>query len=210
MTSFVESIGTIDHPSERTLLRPWTDTSSAIIESETKSNWLQIAEMNWTALTAQWMFRCAERDFGYLCSVSVPGLANQSRDDDSFPGITASRLSTDFWGKLIKFMCWEPNWDGLGAQRITMSTAMRAVRVAELAIDATPEPFVAPAGDGSLMLEWELPAGVVVGLFVSSEEGDDAWEPASISRGTEVIEHDIRSAADLVDLLRQAADPTHD
>lgn len=210
MTSLVESLGAVDRPPDRVVVEPWTGASSATIEPEKRPTWLQIAEMNRTALSVQWIFRCAERDFGYLCSVSEPGHASQSRDDDTFAGITASRLSTDFWGKLIKFMYWEPNWDGLGAKKIAMATAMRAARVAELAIDTAPEPFVAPAGDGSLMLEWELTSGAMVGLFVSSEEGDDIWEPASVSRGAEVIEHDIRSAADLVDLLRQAAGLRHD
>ena len=116
----------------------------------------------------------------------------------------AISLSADFRDRLETFVGWDEDWDGLGAARILRPTADRAKRVAELSLGVAPEPFVAPAGDGSLMLEWELANGAVVGIFVPGER-DDEWEPASVTRGDDVVEHDIRSDADLVDLLRRVA-----
>ncbi len=113
-------------------------------------------------------------------------------------------LSAAFRERLAAFTGWDEGWDGLGAERIRGRTAERAALVAELALEVAPEPFAAPAGDGSLMLEWELPNGAVVGVFIPGGD-DEAWEPASVTRGEQVVEHDIRSAADLVDLLRRAA-----
>ena len=113
-------------------------------------------------------------------------------------------LSAAFRERLAAFTGWDEDWDGLGAERIRGRTAERAALVAELALEVAPEPFAAPAGDGSLMLEWELPNGAAVGVFIPGGD-DEAWEPASVTRGEQVVEHDIRSAADLVDLLRRAA-----
>ena len=113
-------------------------------------------------------------------------------------------LSAAFRERLAAFTGWDEDWDGLGAERIRGRTAERAALVAELALEVAPEPFAAPAGDGSLMLEWELPNGAVVGVFIPGGD-DEAWEPASVTRGEQVVEHDIRSAADLADLLRRAA-----
>ena len=113
-------------------------------------------------------------------------------------------LSATFWSSLVDFLGWDENWDGLGASKITMRTATQAALVAELALEIASEPFVAPAGDGSLMLEWELPNGAVVGVFIPGGD-DEAWEAASVTRNEQVVEHDIRSAPDLVDLLRRAA-----
>lgn len=113
-------------------------------------------------------------------------------------------LSAAFRERLAAFAGWDEGWDDLGAERIGERTAERAARAAELALDAAPEPFVAPAGDGSIMLEWELPNGAAVGVFIPGGD-EEAWEPASVTRGEQVVEHDIHSAADLVDLLRRAA-----
>lgn len=113
-------------------------------------------------------------------------------------------LGATFWSRLVDFLAWDENWDGLGASKITMRTAMQAARAAELALKHAPEPFAAPAGDGSIMLEWELQNGAVVGVFIPGG-GEEAWEPASVTRDDTAAEHDIHSAADLVDLLRWAA-----
>lgn len=115
------------------------------------------------------------------------------------------RLSAGFRERLETFVGWDEDWDGLGAARIRQATAARAKHVAELALKVAPEPFVAPAGDGSLMLEWELPNGAVVGVFIPADADGESWEPASVTRGDDVAEHDIQSVADLVELIRRAA-----
>ena len=119
-------------------------------------------------------------------------------------GARPPALSAAFRERLAAFTGWDEDWDGLGAERIRGRTAERAALAAELALEIAPEPFAAPAGDGSLMLEWELPNGAVVGVFIPGGD-DEAWEPASVTRGEQVVEHDVRSTADLADLLRRAA-----
>ena len=111
--------------------------------------------------------------------------------------------SATFWTSIVEFMRWDGNWDGLDANKITLLTAVRATRIVELALNHAPEPFVAPAGDGSLMLEWSLPNGAVVGTFIPGGQMD-AWEPASVTRDGQVVEYNIKSADGLVDLIRKA------
>ncbi len=110
------------------------------------------------------------------------------------------RLSKEFWGRLLRFVEWAPDWDGQGAEHITSATAAHAGRVAEEALAVTPEPLVAPAGDGSLLLEWDLPNGVAVEVFVQGEE----LEPAAVAQEGCVEEVPVGGVDDLLAVLRDA------
>ncbi len=110
------------------------------------------------------------------------------------------RLSKEFWGRLLRFVEWAPDWDGQGAEHITSATAAHAGRVAEEALAVTPEPLVAPAGDGSLLLEWKLASGVRVEVFVEESELDAA---AVVEEG-EVDEVPLTCVGDLLAVLRDA------
>lgn len=78
----------------------------------------------------------------------------------------ASRLSSAFWQRLRRFVEWGPSWDGQGAARISSRTAARAVAVARASLATAHEPFVSPAADGSLLLEWKLTDSVSAELFI--------------------------------------------
>lgn len=111
-------------------------------------------------------------------------------------------LPSSFWSRLLRFVAWSPGWDGEEADHIAEATATRAGQIAEgVASVAGVVPLVAPASDGSLLLEWSLPNGISVELFVT-EEG---WEPVVTSDPEGVEEHEIGSIDDLKNILRQAS-----
>lgn len=111
-------------------------------------------------------------------------------------------LPSSFWSRLLRFVAWSPGWDGEEAAHIAEATATRAGQIAEgVASEAGVVPLVAPASDGSLLLEWALPNGISVELFVT-EEG---WEPAVTSDPEGVEEHEIGSIDDLRGILKRAS-----
>ncbi len=90
---------------------------------------------------------------------------------DSPVGTSAPReaLTLDFLSRLLKFVEWEPGWDGEAAEHIDHSTAQRALEIALDMRAVAPEPFVAPAPSGSLLLQWDFPDGTSVEVFVDGE-----------------------------------------
>lgn len=80
-------------------------------------------------------------------------------------------VSHEFVGRLLRFVSFEPGWDGEKAEPISSRTAEKAYELAAKSLSFTKEPFVAPA-DGSLLLRWHLPSGEVVELFVDEDEVD--------------------------------------
>ena len=110
------------------------------------------------------------------------------------------RLSRAFWERLLRFVEWAPDWDAQGAEHITFATASTAATVAEEALTVAPEPIVAPAGDGSLLLEWDLPNEVTVELYVR----DADLEPAAVAQGARVEEVPVAGVADILAILRDA------
>ena len=42
--------------------------------------------------------------------------------------------SATFWTRIVEFMGWDGNWDGLDANKITLMAAVQATRVTELAL----------------------------------------------------------------------------
>ncbi len=111
-------------------------------------------------------------------------------------------LSDEFTTRLLRFVSWKPGWDGDEATPVTVETATRALTIARSTLAVGPEPFVAPAADGSLLLVWDLP-NADVELFV---RGDD-WEAAALTRGETVTEEPVHSVGDVVALLRRARRP---
>ena len=110
------------------------------------------------------------------------------------------RLSRDFWERLLRFVEWAPGWDGHGAEHIDYPTAAYAGSVAEQTLEVAPEPVVAPAGDGSLLLEWSLQNGVRVEVFVQQSSLDSA---AVVQTG-QVDEVPLTGVEDLLAVLREA------
>ena len=82
-------------------------------------------------------------------------------------------LSTNFCERLLEFASWEGDWDGNGARPIASRVARAALRLAKSSLQFAPEPFVAPAVDGSLLLRWDLPHEDSVELYV---EDPETWD----------------------------------
>ena len=80
-------------------------------------------------------------------------------------------LSLDFLSRLLRFVAWEPGWDGERAEHIDHDTAVRALVTAISMRAVAPEPFIAPAPSGSLLLQWDFDDGASVEIYVDSETG---------------------------------------
>lgn len=118
------------------------------------------------------------------------------------PAPVASMLSARFWGRLLTFVEWAPNWDGHGAEHVSRETAERAAHVAEQVYGVAREPFVAPAGDGTLLLQWDFRGGVSVETFVGPP--GSVWEAAVETLDGHSSEVPIGSLADLRKTLVRA------
>ncbi|MDA1002659.1 MAG: hypothetical protein O3B31_04830 [Chloroflexi bacterium] len=87
---------------------------------------------------------------------------------------------------------------------VRSATPEVAQRVEEMAVAVVehglPEPSILLAEDGSLGVDWRLPSGTTVGLFV----GDiDAWEPVALITDDSIEEVEVHSVTELIDLLRK-------
>ena len=110
-----------------------------------------------------------------------------------------------FVSRLLRFVEWEPGWDGEAAEHIDHATAQKALEVALAMRTVAPEPFVAPAPSGSLLLQWDFRDGTYVDVFVDSDSEFPA-EAALVLKGV-VHEIELTEPATLRTLLRKRAAP---
>lgn len=112
-------------------------------------------------------------------------------------------LSLDFFSRLLKFVEWEPGWDGEAAEHIDHATAQKALEIALTMRAVAPEPFVAPAPSGSLLLQWDFGNGSYVDVFVDDERSFP--EEAALVLNGLVHEIEITEPATLRSLLAERA-----
>lgn len=115
----------------------------------------------------------------------------------------ATRLSNDFWTRVLKFTSWSESW---GGEPIPFDVAKRAAEIAESALELAPEPFVAPANDGSLLLQWDFPNGRTFEYFI---EDIESWEPGALTVDGVVHEMPVSSQDELLQLLRRVGHDEH-
>jgi hypothetical protein len=70
---------------------------------------------------------------------------------------------------LILEECRRPNWDGFGAEPVTMETLVNAERITRLIPDDTLIPTIAGLPDGGIGFQWENSVGSLLTLSVYSE-----------------------------------------
>ena len=123
-------------------------------------------------------------------------LAARAPEAGAGPG---ADLSLDFLSRLLRFVEWEPGWDGESAEHIDHVTARRALEIARSMRAVAPEPFVAPAPSGSLLLQWDFGNGNYVDVFVDS----DSSFPADAALVLDGVVHEVPLAepAELRSLL---------
>ncbi len=114
-------------------------------------------------------------------------------------------LSLDFLSRLLTFVEWRPGWDGGAAEHVDHVTAERAIAIARTMRAVAPEPFVAPAPSGSLLLQWDFREGASVEVFVDSDS--EFPEFAAVTREGQVHEVALTDAANLRALLAEHAAP---
>ena len=102
----------------------------------------------------------------------------------------------------MRFTAWAPNWDEMGADHITLSTASHAIQLAQEALAVAAEPFVAPAADGSLMLQWRFPNGAEVEFYV---EPDETVGTAVVDVSGQIHEISVSSVESLLRVLEDAS-----
>ena len=108
------------------------------------------------------------------------------------------QLSEEFIDRVLRFVSWAPRWDGRNADHITPEVAKLATLLAQASLQFGPEPFVAPADDGSLLLKWDLADGLSVEVFVDGQP----WDSLTLITKTEVQEMPIRSEQEFFSFLR--------
>ena len=88
------------------------------------------------------------------------------------------------------------DWDSEGAEAIPDEVAKRAGGIAESVSDIAGDPFIAPAPDGSVFLEWEFPSKASIAIFVE----DEVFPPAaSVKIGGKV--HRVRINSERLRLI---------
>ena len=122
---------------------------------------------------------------------------------DEPPPDSPGALPLEFFFRLLRFVEWEPGWDGAEAEHVDRATAERALRTAKDMLAVAPEPFVAPAPSGSLLLQWDFPGGRSVEVYVDGET--DFPESATLTREGVVYEVDLAGPAALRSLLAEHA-----
>ena len=120
-------------------------------------------------------------------------------------GTPHENLSLSFFSRLLRFVEWEPGWDGEAAEHIDHATAQKALEIALSMRAIASEPFVAPAPSGSLLLQWDFRDGTYVDVFVDSDSEFPA-EAALVLKGV-VHEIELTEPATLRTLLRKRAAP---
>lgn len=110
-------------------------------------------------------------------------------------------VSVEFLSKLLKFVAWAPGWDGERAEHVEQVTAVRAIETALSMRAVVPEPFVAPAPSGALLLQWDFADGASVEIFVDSET--EFPEEAAVTDEGAVYEVSLSGSAALRSLLAE-------
>lgn len=111
---------------------------------------------------------------------------------------TPPELSEMFVERILRFVSWAPAWDGQDASTVAVDATKRAVLIARRSLRYGPEPFVAPAADGSLLLQWDFPDGSSVECFVTS----DGFDHISLTDDSgQVREVPVKSEDDLMSFL---------
>lgn len=105
-------------------------------------------------------------------------------------------LSSAFLGRMQRFVSGPPGWMG---ETVLQSTVARATEIAEMALQVGPEPFAAPAMDGSILLKWDFPDDRSVELYV---EDGDSWDTVAVIDGGVVSEKTTDGKEALLALLR--------
>ena len=109
----------------------------------------------------------------------------------------------DFISRLLEFVEWAPGWDGAGAEHVDHATAKAALATAQSMRAVAPEPFVAPAPSGSLLLQWDFADERSVEVYVDSESEFPAT--ATLTREGVVHEVELTGPAALRSLLEEHA-----
>lgn len=111
----------------------------------------------------------------------------------------AAALSEELVQRLLEFVAFKPNWDGHDGHSVPVAAASRAYALARAASTDFGEPFVAPCGDGSLLLQWDQ-ADLSIETFAlpSGELG-----PALITAGDSITEAVVVTDQDVMQLLAE-------
>lgn len=84
-------------------------------------------------------------------------------------------------GRLAELLFLPPGWDSFEARRTTVEAAQGATELLLEILDSDiPEPAIVPGSDGSLQLEWHLPAGGLEINVESSHSGLVFFHAASV------------------------------
>jgi len=95
--------------------------------------------------------------------------------------------SAAFRERIDEIVALEPNWDLAGAEPISAATGKMVLQVAEAVLDLAAEPFVGPAPDGTVLLQWTMADGRVIDAYVGEE-----WpEFVMVDDSGEVVEVEI-------------------
>lgn len=128
-----------------------------------------------------------------------------AKESPASEGTPLGDLSLDFLSRLLTFVEWRPGWDGNSAEHVDHVTAARAIALARTMRAVAPEPFVAPAASGALLLQWDLPGGTSVEVFVDSDS--EFPQDAALTSGGQVHEVALSGQASLRALLLEHAVP---
>ena len=115
------------------------------------------------------------------------------RQDKSEPrSVSANAVSPKIKAKLKEFMSLEPNWDGhQGRAADPAIVKFASDTLGTLMGKSTPEPFLAPGGDGTIQAEWDTDDFTVELHFLSDGKIDACrkhcdtgeWETTKVSAG---------------------------
>ena len=106
--------------------------------------------------------------------------------------VTTNAVSPKIRAKLEEFMSLEPNWDGhQGRAADPAIVKFASDTLGTLMGKSTPEPFLAPGGDGTIQAEWDTDDFTVELHFLSDGKIDayrkhydtGEWETTKVSAG---------------------------
>lgn len=115
-------------------------------------------------------------------------------------GGTPIVLSREILSNALRFVSWLPDWDGEAAERVDPELALNALDIANRMSPVAGEPKVAPAIDGSLLLEWDFAGGSTIEVFV--ETAGIFPDCAVLEDGDLIEEIELSNGDDLQSLLR--------
>ena len=126
-----------------------------------------------------------------------PGLRHSIETVDP----TMPKLSWDIWSRAMGFVDWLEAWDGQGAKRITRDVAIRSIEIANLVKHIAGEPFLAPAGDGSIQMKWRFGDDSSISVYV---ESDAAFPDCFVmNQQGDIAVDDLRDDRHLLSLLEE-------